>query len=316
MKILSFSGFIPEQICDTVRFTGYSGDTVISHYCQYSADYISQVLHDNSIDGAVFPKSCDSTRNIKSYLGKTNKFIWQIPVPSRQDESATDYFSKEIKAYKQALEKYFKIEITDIEKRIEALNKRNKEIKRLYENLENISYKDYLTAIHNMLKMPLFKQSVPELNIQNPSGGGYSRRIYLIGSFLQSASILETLENSGLKVVADNFPESGRLISTCPCETDGDIYKNISKSILSMRLSPTQNNFEKIISDDIKEIKEKDVRGVIFITQKYCEAYDYLYSVYEKKLRSEGIKSLKITLTNSDSYKKCELSLGAFADMI
>ena len=162
MKILSLSGFIPEQIFDAVRFTGYFGDTVISHYCQYCADYISQVLNDKTVDGAVFPKSCDSTRILKSYLGKTNKFIWQLSVPSRSDELAIGYFSKEIKAYKEALEEHFKIEITDIEKRIETLNKRNKEIKHLYENLENISYGDYLTGIHNMLTLPLFEQSVPE----------------------------------------------------------------------------------------------------------------------------------------------------------
>ena len=133
---------------------------------------------------------------------------------------------------------------------------------------------------------------------------------------MESVGILESIENLGLKVVGDNLPESGRIAGISPCEIEGDIYKNISKSILSMRLSPTRNNFEKIISCDIKEIKEKEVQGVIFITQKYCEAYDYLYSVYEKKLRSEGIKSLKIALTNSESYKKCELQLGAFADVI
>ena len=314
MKILSLSGFIPEQIFDTVRFTGYSGDTAISHYCQYCADYISQVLNDKTIDGAVFPKSCDSTRIIKSYLGKTNKFIFQLPVPSRQDELAINYFSKEIKAYKQALEEHFKIEITDIEKRIEVLNKRNKEIKRLYENLENISYNDYLTGLHNMLTQPLYEQTVPELNAQNPSGGG--KKVYLIGSFIASVGILEDIKNIGFKVVGDNFPESGRLASISSCETDGDVYKNIAESIMSMRLSPTQNNFEKIISRDIREIMEKKVRGVIFITQKYCEPYEYLYSVYEKKLRAKGIKSLKILLTNSESYKKSELALEAFADMV
>ncbi len=313
MKILSLSNFIPEQICDTERFVGYTGNTnAISHYCQYAADYISQVLYDNSIDGAVFPKSCDSTRIIKSYIGQTDKFIYQLPVPSRKDEFAITYFAEEIKAYKQAIEAHFGIEITNIEKRIEALNRRNREVKLLYDNLENISYCDYLTGIHKMLTKPLFEQYVPEPKKQDWKG----KRVYLIGSFLTDLDILEVMEKSKLRVVGDNLPESGRLVSTIPCKIDYDIYKNIATSILSGRLSPTQNNFGEIIANDIREIKEKEVNGVIFLTRKYCEAYDYLYSVYEKKLRLEGIKSLKISLANSEDHKKFELALEAFSDMI
>ena len=73
MRILSLSGFVPEQICDVVRFTQYEGDYKISHYCGYVSDYISQVLNDASIDGAVFPKSCDSSRVISSYLSNKSE---------------------------------------------------------------------------------------------------------------------------------------------------------------------------------------------------------------------------------------------------
>lgn len=313
MRILSLSGFIPEQICDIVRFNGFSGENAISHYCQYAADFISQVLNDNTIDGAVFPKSCDSTRIIKSYLGVgKKKFIYQLPVPARQDEVAINYFSLQIKAYKHAIEEYFGIEIKDIEKRIEAVNKRNKSLKTQYDNLENISYGDYLKSIHKMLTKPLFEQFPEEIK---PSHSG-DKRVFLIGSYLTSEKILEVLTNSGFKVVGDNLPESGRLITRKPCEIDGDIYINIAKSILSSRLSPTQNNFKEIIKTDISEIKSKKAEGVIFLAQKYCEPYDYLYSVYRKALDFEGIKCVKISTANQEDSKKLELALEAFSDVI
>ncbi len=277
MKILSLSGFVPEQICDTIRFTGYSAGTSISHYCGYASDYISQVLNDASFDGAVFPKSCDSSRIIKSYLGQTDKFVYQLPVPARRDEIAVNYFAGEIRAYKEAVEEHYGVDIANIniKDRIEALNKRNEEIRALYENLEEKSYSEYLRGIHKMLATPLNEQSIPHPGKTNTGG----KRVYLVGSFLTSEGILDTLESSGLNVVGDNLTESGRLASITPCKTDGDIYKNISESILSARLSPTQNNFGDILERDLKEIKEKKVKGVIFLTQKYCEPYDYLYSV-------------------------------------
>ena len=41
MRILALSGFVPEHICDVVRFTGFDGEYNIAQYCGYAADYIS-----------------------------------------------------------------------------------------------------------------------------------------------------------------------------------------------------------------------------------------------------------------------------------
>ena len=68
MRILSLSTLIPEQICDTERFFGYKGKQRISHYCEYAAEFITRVLEDDEIDGAVFPRTCDSSRTLKNYI--------------------------------------------------------------------------------------------------------------------------------------------------------------------------------------------------------------------------------------------------------
>lgn len=109
MKILSMSGFVPEQVCDTIRFTQYAGDRNIAHYCGYVSDFVSKVLQDESIDGAVYPKSCDSTRIMASYLSDNGKFLHQIGVTSYNTVGAIEYFANEIKRYKEAVEAYYGI---------------------------------------------------------------------------------------------------------------------------------------------------------------------------------------------------------------
>lgn len=52
------------------------------------------------------------------------------------------------------------------------------------------------------------------------------------------------------------------------------------------------------------------------IVQKYCEPYEYLYSVYQKTLNEVGIPILKLVVLNSEDDKKVELQIEAFADMI
>ena len=161
MRILALSGFVPEHICDVVRFTGFDGEYNIAQYCGYAADYISQVIKDDSIDGAVFPKSCDSSRIIGSYLSETNKFIYQINIPARQDDLAIRYFSEILKNYSKALKEHYKVSLTteSIERRIELINKRNAWIKAAYDKLDRISYHEYLSKIHQLLSEPLEKQA-------------------------------------------------------------------------------------------------------------------------------------------------------------
>lgn len=313
MKLLSMSGLIPEQICDTVRFTQYTGERNISHYCGYASDFISQVIKENDIDGAVYPKSCDSSRIISNYLENCGKFTYQFNIPSRQDKIAIDYFSEVIKEYKKHIETYFHIEIKDVIERTENINRRNAEFKKLYEELDEIRYSEYLTMIHNLLVKPLAEQKISKSFSKAVES---KKRIYLVGSFLSNLSIIKSIEQYHMKIVGDNLTESGRLTSMPQVELEGDIYQNISKNILEMRLSPTQNNFKRIIEKDLDEIKKKNVNGVIFIVQKYCESYEYLFSIYKKYLDDIKIPTHKIVLLNSEDNHKITLQLEAFADSI
>lgn len=314
MKILSLSGFVPEQICDTVRFTQYEGERTISHYCGYASDFISQVMNDASIDGAVFPKSCDSTRVISSYLAECGKFLYQIPVPCGESGNTEEYLALCIKQYQAELERFFNISITDIEKRALFINERNEKLRQLYNKLgDSILYSEYLKDIHKMLQKPLYDQRI---ETEEKQDGIQGKRVYIVGSFLSNHTILESIEKAGMNIVGDNLPESKRLIFAPEVSVDGDIYKNIAKSMLTNHRSPTQNRFSEIILNDIDEIKKKEAAGVIYIAQKYCEPYDYLYYNFKKKMDEINVPILKIDFANSADNRRIEFELEAFSDLI
>ncbi len=312
MRILSMSGFVPEQICDTVRFTRYIGEKNISHYCGYVSDFISQVTQDSTIDGAVFPKSCDSTRIIASYIQEKGKFIHQINIPSYGISGAEEYFASEIKRYKKAVEEHYNIEISDVEERTEIINVRNQKLKLIQENLEEFSFVDYLTMIHDMLACPLSEQ-----NVRNDlKASVHGKKIYVIGSFLSNIEFARIIEEAGLTVVGDMLPESGRLVSRPQVALNGDIYLEIARGLLNSKMSPTQNGFKSLIDSCLNDIKKKDAKGVVFATQKYCEPYDYLYSVMKEIFEGQGINTVQITMNGTEDIGKARLGLEAFSDTI
>ena len=313
MKILAMSGFVPEQICDTVRFTHYTGDRNIAHYCGYSSDFISQVLDDSGIDGAVFPKTCDSTRILQSYLAGSGKFCYQLDVPSRQTPEAVGFFADRIRAYQEAVEAHYGIRIDNIPERISALNERNCRIRQTYEQIGSYSYEDYLRSLHSLLQKPLAQQQWSGEFAKQASAG---KRVFLVGSFLSCLQVAGAVSSAGLTVAGDTLPESGRLVSAGPVDPAGDPYQAIARNILSRRLSPSQNNFREIITRDLSEMEQKNAQGVVFVTQKYCEPYDYLYAVYKKELDLRGISSVKIALDHSEDPGKALLLLETFADTL
>lgn len=312
MKLLSFSGFIPEQIVDTKRFISFPGDRTIQHYCGYASDFISQVKSDVEISGAVFPKTCDSSRIIKSYLEGTDKFLFQFSVPSIIDDNSIEFYAKEIRRYKNAVEDYFKCSISndDIIARTIMINERNLKILDAYERINELSYSEYLSLIHSCMAdstLSFSKDSITNTLDTNV------KKIFLIGSFLSNVEIAGMIERLGMKIVGDNLPESGRICSNPKTELEGDIFKNISSNILMRKQSPSQNSFKELIEKDIDEIKKKKADAAIMVIQKYCEPYEYLYSIYKSKLEMEGIPLLKINLLNSQDIEKVELQLDAFS---
>ena len=307
------SGFVPEQIIDTVRFTGYEGSERLSHYCGYAADFISQVKEDASIDGAVFPKSCDSSRSIGSYLDETGKFIYSMPVPAIRDEASIAYFADILRDYKAKLEKHFGISISDdgIKARDKVISERNAKIAASYGKLRDLSYSSYIREVHASLNAPY---AFDESRIEAGKDG---KPVYLVGSFLAGIELADSIEKAGMKVIGDNLPESGRMLQPVGIDVNTDnVYTKIASDILCRRPSPTQDLFEDILGGDISEIEAKGCRGVIFATQKYCEPYDYLYSIYKKALDEKGIPVLQVQLADSSDGRGKEFALEAFADII
>lgn len=314
MKILSLSGFIPECFCDTIRFIRYAGDRNISHYCGYASDFISQVLYDDSVDGAVFPKSCDSTRIMKSYLEDTGKFIYQMPVPTSDDEVAVGYFASVLRNFEEELCKHYHLDGINIEKRIEAINHRNRYIHNLLAHREDKSFYSIVNYIHRMLQKPLFEQKLEDKDVETRKAT--EKRVYVIGSFLSNEMIVKLIEESELTIVGDDLPEVGRLASCMDISMRGDLYRNVAQNILTMRKSPTQDCFRDICDRDIDEIKSKSAAGVIFVTQKYCETYDYFFYRMKSRLDENGIPFLQVSLSDSDDEGKARLQIEAFADII
>lgn len=315
MKILGLSNFIPEHICDIEHFWGNDQAQDISHFCRYVSEYIARAKMEQDVDGLVFPKSCDSSRIIANYLSDTDKFLYQLTIPSHCDTDTIVYMANQLQLFQEKVERYYGIKIDNISERITNIENRNEQLKKVYDSLDEYTYESYIKFIHNIMNQSLNQEVEIDYN-QLEKKEKASKKVFLIGSTLCNLELIKTIEEMDLSIVGDNLPESGRLVSTPKISTDGNIYYNIAKTMLERRMSPTQNDFSSIVTRDIEEILEKNVEGVIFVTQKYCEAYDYLFYIYEKEMKKMGIPILKLDQSTDANIGREQMKLEVFRETL
>ena len=217
-----------------------------------------------------------------------------------------------IRDYKTSVEAHYGISISEDEiyDRFRMVEARNASINSLYESLaDGLSYSSYLNAIHENFTKPLAEQKI------EASGQSAGIPVFLLGSYMTNAGIVDSAEKNGLRITGDDLPESNRIAKRAFPVVE-DIYQLVALQVLSSRTSPTQNSYSDRIKETMEEIGKKGCRGVLVVTQKYCEPYDYYYSVLKKALDDAGIPSLKLELDGSLDQNLHEAELGAFASML
>jgi benzoyl-CoA reductase/2-hydroxyglutaryl-CoA dehydratase subunit BcrC/BadD/HgdB len=322
-NILCLSNYVPEEITDVIRFDVYEPVLRLEGICTYALNFVSQVIADDSIDGAVIPNSCDSIRAARDMaLKRTQKFLHQIKHPLRfpADALTVTYYSHEIKLYKTHYENHFNTTITEeaIENRIRLLTGKIAFLKKLYDELPALSYYGYLKAVNESLSTLLSEwEKKLDIHYSPPRG---NKRVYLIGPYLSDLSVIRTIEANNGSIVGDDLTNSKRYFSCgglMSAVKPQNIYETVALRNLARYPSPTSNNFAYIIKKNLEEIEQKEVRGVIFVYQKFCEPHDYIYPLLKEALEKEGIPSLKLQMENGNfPGESLETRITAFLDMI
>lgn len=295
MKLLTLSNYVPEQIVDLRRFTNYDGIFRQSHFCKYVQDFTAMVLEDDRIHGAVVPNSCDSIRSAAELLTESGKFVHQLKHPlglGKAGDSSQLYFAKSIEKYKKHVESYFDVRIDRdiVAERTIELRERGKYLLNVYTNSQDIIYSEYISQINIMLSESLadWRKYAP-----TPGNSFFSgKKVYIVGPFLENVSMLCQIEKAGLQIVGDNLTNSKRLMWSDYVFDKETIFSDIAAHILKYQVSPTSNRFAVTWEKDYAEIKSKKIQGVIFMHQKFCEPYDYLFTMYKQMLENKGIPTL------------------------
>jgi len=315
-----FCSYAPEEIITAAGALPYrilAGQGSISkadaHLQAYSCSLVRGALDDalcgklSFLDGTVFPNTCDSIQRL-SDIWRMNagfKFHADVMVPVKLNtESSKEYMEAVLSKFKNELEEYAGVEITD-EKLKDSINIYNgirKNLSKLYSIRRDAPGVIKSSDIHAVFKAAMvmdrrqllteLEKITAEFGETAPEVDTAKKRIVLSGNLCSMPDIYKTIEVSGGTVVWDDFCTGSRYFEG-DIKIDEDPIRAIRNRYMERVVCPAKHSGNTNRGEYlVKAVKENRADGVIFLLIKFCDPHSFDYPYLKEMLEKENVPSV------------------------
>lgn len=310
-----FCSYTPlELICAAnlvpVRLIGHSDAIENAEYmhttiCQYVRSCLDMALMGNydRIKGVIFVNSCDAMRRLHDAWRRYthSPFTFILDLPKGWKEADCRYLTGQFRNLRNALGKYFQIEITDedVKKAIDLLNTSRSLYHKLNAmrtaNTPLVSGKQ-MSQLAAMFfsKHPESWNKIAQGWLQTQQADSlYKARVLLSGSPIHNPDLVGFIEDCGVRVISEDLCTGSRFFDVV-VEDTGDVMYDLSRAYLHKTPCARMMMLDERVAQVIGMAKKFDVVGVILHCLKFCDTYIYDVPEFKKRLMQAGLKVLLI----------------------
>jgi len=330
-ELIYAAGFIPVRIRGSSENIELADAHLPGICCSFMRSALDQALKGqyNYLDGVVFPKSCDMTRALYSIWKRNIKlpYYYFLPVPGKSNDAAVDFFIEELRLFRESLEKYTnkKINEQSLKQAIKLYNENRALVHELY-NLglrDNppLSGSEAFAVLRAGLVMPkeehnaMLRKWLPGLSSAKGSPDG-KVRLMIAGNTFETIELLQAVEESGGNVVIDDIDIGSRYYFSAVDE-NAEPLRALAERYLRKVPCPCKHPAEPRLYHMLKLAKEYRVKGVILLTQKYCDTHLYDRPWLESSLKANGVPVLVVDHSDTGWVGgKFKTMVQAFIEMV
>ena len=150
---------------------------------------------------------------------------------------------------------------------------------------------------------------------QLPAEG--KKRIVLAGGLCNMPDIFKIIEDAGGVIIDDDLCTGSRYVDG-EIDLDGDIFEALADRYVKRAVCPAKHAGLYRRGDDlVKQVKEGQADGVIFLYLKFCDPHAFDYPYIKSMLDEEGIPNMLLEVEDSSPsegqfHTRCE----AFVEML
>lgn len=307
VEILLAAGLYPFRIVPEPAKTITLADSYIERsFCPYVRSCLGEALEGNYrfLSGLVMVNSCDPMRRLydawRYYIG--GDFVSLLDLPRINSNLAVEYYRECLLRFIGELEAHYRVRISAaaISEAILAHNKTRSLLKELYHLNQDCGMPVSAVQVHRVVKASTvlpgdtFNELLEDLLSEVDRAGSdlyEGPRVLVSGSLLDNPLIIELIEQSGARVVADDLCTGTRLFWQL-VEPDGEPLTALSQYYLGRTPCPRMKDAQRRFDHVFRLIDDFRVDGVIFYTLKFCDPSLYDIPVLKGQLGVRGIPGL------------------------
>lgn len=309
-EVIAAAGFHPLRIIGRYETSNHHGRSLYTPVCSFVRDIFAAAESDglSLVDNMVFPNSCDSLKLLqqtwKSDLAWPPIYVLLHPVQA--DEHSVHYFAQQIEKLAGTLKKRSGLNFTDsqLAEVVQRYSHTRQLLRKIYASADGAppllkgSERIALVTAGLIMDRDEYNQLLEQIVAEAPSVGSIEcrigKKIMVIGPLVDNLELLETIEEFGASIVADDVTNGSRYFDV-DVDPNGNLYENLARRYLRAGPSPTLNSD---IRDDERVFRRRvtDLHpdGVIFINQKFCEPHVHNYLAKRDVLRQMKVSALML----------------------
>lgn len=338
--------YVPEEIVYAagalpIRITGYrnesdlaDGTAYLSNVsCSFSRSCLQMALQGEykCLDGIIAGSTCDGARRLFDHWSRyiETPFSQIISVPRKYTATTLEMYYNELTSLKANLENYTGVNISNeaLVNAVAEYNRSREIIAGIYELRKRdeppITGAETLEILDAAAHMPRKKFNawardlLAELEASEIRHGNRAR-IMVVGSILNNAEFIESIESQGGLVVIDSLCNGVRYFSDPIVFNDGEpplqaIARRYLKSFPCARMFPARDRLDRIV----KLIEDYRVDGIVSENVRYCVQNAHDLPLLREKTDQLGVPILALDIEYGTSGSgQVQTRVQAFLEML
>jgi benzoyl-CoA reductase subunit C len=331
-EILYAAGVLPVRILGSHEPQDVTEPHIFGMYCPFCRDCLAQGLKGryDYLDGIMIAQSCLHIRQTFTSwkLHIPIDFSYYLPMPNNvQSKRALSYLTGELRALKEALEKWTGKTISDedLNRGIEIMNKSRKLTRELYELRKDsnpalsgldamyavvasqmVDKKDYNETLQGIL------EKLPQHSAEEDS----KVRLMILGSEDDDTEFLQMVESLGAIFVVDDHCTGSRYFWNEVTPNQNPLEAIASRYIERVPC-PSKDWPQRTRIEHIKKLAQDwGVQGAIVIQQKFCDPHELDIPATIESLKQIGIPSQFLEFDVTVPIGQFKTRVEAFLEML
>jgi benzoyl-CoA reductase subunit C len=331
-EILCAADILPVRILGSHEPQDVTEPHIFAMYCPFCRDCLAQGLEGkfDYLDGVMIAQSCLHIRQAYTSWELHVPVDWSyyLPMPNNvQSPRAVPYLVSELKAFKEAIEKWVGREITDGDLRqgIEIVNKNRQLMKQVYElrkreepplngleamyivvSSQMIDKEEHSRTLEDTLK------ELENRTLERPVG----QRLMILGSEDDDHEFIEMVESCGSTFVIDDHCTGTRYFwdEVVP---NGDPLTAIATRYVNRVPCPSKDWPIRTRTPHILSLaKDWDASGAVILQQKFCDPHELDIPAIKEALEDEGLITLFLELDVTVPVGQFKTRVEAFLEIL